>query len=225
MHSSSFKDATRVHTSVLAGLEKRTLVWLARRMPRWVTSDHLTGLAAVAMLMAGLCYWASRWNRLVLLAVILWLAVNWFGDSLDGTLARVRNRLRPRHGFYVDHVLDAFGILFLVGGLALSGFMSAVIALTLLVVYLLLLVEVCLATYTLGEFRLSFWKFGPTELRLVLAVGNLVLLVRGPHATIAGRPLLLFDIGALVATVGIAATVVVSVVTNTRALYRAGALP
>jgi archaetidylinositol phosphate synthase len=119
------------------------------------------------------------------LLVILFLALNWLGDSLDGTLARVRNRQRPRYGFYVDHIVDAFGTLFLLSGLALSGYMSKSIAAALLTAYLMLSIEVYLATYTIGTFHLSFWKFSPTELRILLAIGNIALLYC-PIVQIAG---------------------------------------
>jgi len=101
-----FRDAERKQVSMLAAAEKKTLVWLAGRLPAWVNSDHLTLLGFAAMFAAGLLYWVASWDRRALIGVIAALAVNWFGDSLDGTLARVRNRLRPRYGFYVDHVTD-----------------------------------------------------------------------------------------------------------------------
>ena len=103
----TFQEAERAQLSLLAPIEKRCLIWLAKRAPRWMHSDHLTALGLIALLAAGFCYWYSRWNPLALLLVIVCLAVNWAGDSLDGTLARVRNKQRPRYGFYVDHVLDA----------------------------------------------------------------------------------------------------------------------
>src|SRR5262245_2251940 len=99
-----------------------------------MNSDHLTALGLVALLGAGLSYWYSRWNNVGLLMVIACLAVNWAGDSLDGTLARVRNKQRPRYGFYVDHIVDSLGALFLLGGLSLSTFMSPGIAWGLLIV-------------------------------------------------------------------------------------------
>ncbi len=96
---------------------------MAERTPVWINSDHLTSLGFVAQVMAGVSYALSRWNRYWLLAVIGFLALNWLGDSLDGTLARVRQQLRPRYGFYVDHIVDSFGGLALMAGLALSGYM------------------------------------------------------------------------------------------------------
>jgi archaetidylinositol phosphate synthase len=215
-----FNEATRVLTSWLAPAERRCLIWLAQRMPAWVNSDHLTALGFVGTVMAGASYWLARWHPLALLLVVFWLAVNWFGDSLDGTLARVRNCQRPRYGFYVDHVLDAFGGFFLLGGLGLSGYMSPLVAGLLLVVYYLLSIEVYLATYCLASFRLSFWKFGPTELRLLLAVGNVALLWH-PTTTIVGPRLLLFDVGGVIGIVCIAATAITAAARNTVVLYRA----
>src|SRR5262249_28840054 len=141
---------TRIQASLLAGIEKRCLIWMAERMPKAVNSDHLTALAGAAMIGAGVCYWiAPRWP-LALGGVVVLLAVNWFGDSLDGTLARVRHHERPRYGFYVDHVLDALGILFLIGGLVLGGFMSLCLGAGLLLAYYLLTIEIALATHTVG---------------------------------------------------------------------------
>jgi archaetidylinositol phosphate synthase len=210
----------RIHNSLLAAVEKRALIWMAARLPGAVNSDHLTALGGAAMLAAGLCYWAAPSAPAALWGVVLMLAVNWFGDSLDGTLARVRRQERPRYGFYVDHVLDAVGLLFLIGGLMLGGFMSPAIGAAFLIAYYLLSNEIALATHTVGTFRISYWKFGPTELRILMAVGTLQLL-RSPYATILDSRFLLFDIGGAVAVVGLLATFVVSAVSNTRTLYRA----
>src|SRR5437867_12991087 len=160
---SGFQQAKRKQESLLAPLEKRCVIWLAEHAPAWVNSDHLTALGLVALLGAGLSYWWARSSPQALFIGIFCLAVNWLGDSLDGTLARVRNRQRPRYGFYVDHVLDTFGAFFLIGGLALSGYMHPMIASGMLVAFLMLSIEVYLATYTIGSFHLSFWKFSPTE--------------------------------------------------------------
>lgn len=220
MEELTFKPAVRVQLSLLAGAEKRCLVWLAERMPGWVNPDHLTALGLLAMLLAGLSYWLARWNRYALLLVIFWLAVNWFGDSLDGTLARVRRQERPRYGFYVDHVVDAFATLFLLGGLALSGLMSAQVALGVLIAYFLLCIEVYLATYTLGTFRLSLARISPTELRILLAVGNLMLLYR-PVLYFGRHAYRLFDVGGVVAVVAMVIVLVASVAKNALTLYRA----
>ena len=220
----AFKDATRVLSSILSPLEKRTLHWLAARMPARVNSDHLTSLALLAMLGAGLSYWLASVTPLGLLLVVVCLAVNWFGDSLDGTLARVRQHQRPRYGYYVDHLVDAFGALFLLGGLALSGYMHPAIAFGLLLAYYLLSIEVYLAAHTVGRFKITHFYMGPTELRILLAIGNLVLLVH-PHATILGQTYRLFDVGGVIAVAGLFITLLVSAVTSTRALYRAEPIP
>jgi archaetidylinositol phosphate synthase len=224
MAQKSFQEAERKQLSFLAAAEKRVLIWLAHRMPAAVNSDHLTVLGFVAMFAAGLLYWASRYDRRALLGVIVALAVNWFGDSLDGTLARVRNRLRPRYGFYVDHITDAIGTFFLMGGLALSGYMDPFIALGLLIAYFLLSIEVYLTTYTIGAFHLSFWSFGPTELRLLLCIGNLALF-RWSNVIIGSRYYRLFDVGGAIGIAGMAAMLVWSSVKHTRALYNAERLP
>jgi phosphatidylglycerophosphate synthase len=176
------------------------------------------------MLGAGLSYWLSSVTTVGLGLAVLCLAVNWFGDSLDGTLARVRQHQRPRYGYYIDHVLDAFGALCLFGGLALSGHMSPVIALGLLVAYLIMAVEVYLAAHVLGEFRITYFNLGPTELRILLAIGSLWLPVR-PTVTLLGDTWRLFDVGGLVAIAGLAVVVVATCSRHTRTLYRAEPIP
>src|SRR5262245_6800054 len=117
--SKTFKTAPRQQDNLLAGIEKKVLVWFAHRMPSWINSDHLTLLGFLGMIMTGVFYYLARFNPYALIGTVVCLAVNWFGDSLDGTLARVRNRQRPRYGFYVDHVVDLLGALCLMAGLGL----------------------------------------------------------------------------------------------------------
>jgi len=224
MATPTFREAERKQLSFLAAAEKKALIWMAHRLPPWVNSDHLTLLGFVAMFAAGLCYWAASRDRRALAGVIVALAVNWFGDSLDGTLARVRNRLRPRYGFYVDHITDAIGTFFLMGGLALSSYMNPYIALGLLIAYFLLSIETYLTTHTMGAFQLSTWGFGPTELRLLLCVGNIALFYR-PVVGLFGRKFLLFDVGGAIGIAGMALMLVWNSVRHTRSLYRAERLP
>jgi archaetidylinositol phosphate synthase len=215
-----FQNAQRIQTSLLSDVEKKVLVWLAHRMPRFVNSDHLTALGLAAMLGTGLSYWLSATHAVAgLLLATVCLGLNWFGDSLDGTLARVRNKLRPRYGFYVDHVVDMVGSFFLLGGLALSGYMSTPVAAGLLIAFFMLSINSYLATYTLGTFRISFGGFSPTELRILLAVGNLCLFWK-PQVILFGRTVLLFDAGGIVGIAGMAVLLVVSVTRNTLQLYR-----
>jgi archaetidylinositol phosphate synthase len=215
----AFVPAIRRQESFVAAAEKKTLIWLAERTPRWINSDHLTLMGFTAQCLAGACYALARWNRYMLLPGIVFLAVNWLGDSLDGTLARVRNCQRPRYGFYVDHVVDTFAAFFLMGGLALSGYIHPAIAFGMLIAFLMLSIEAYLATYTLGQFQLSYWKFGPTEIRLLLAVGNAALL-RWPTVKVSNTQLLLLDVGGVVGIAGMALMLIVSAIEHSRTLYR-----
>jgi phosphatidylglycerophosphate synthase len=208
----------RVQESWLAAYEKRALLWLAARTPQWIGPDHLTALGLFAQIGAGVCYAFSSHNY-ALLGVTACVALNWLGDSLDGTLARVRQQLRPRYGFYVDHMVDSFGALALMGGLACSGYMHPAIAIALLVAFLMLSIQSYLATYALGEFRLSFWRLGPTELRLLLIAGNLALFWK-PQIHLLGKSYKLFDVGGAVGLAGMTAMLLFFTAQNTARLYR-----
>ena len=210
----------RQHGSLLAAPEKRLLIWIAHRLPSNINSDHLTLLALSAMAGAGAAFAAARYWPPALWLVVVALAVNWFGDSLDGTLARVRRAERPRYGFYVDHVLDIVGITLLLGGLACSGYMTPLITMMTLVAYLLVSAEVFLATAAHGVFRMSFFWFGPTELRILLAVGTIALF-DDPRVDLGalGR-YQLFDAGGVVAGIGLVAALICATVRNTRVLAR-----
>jgi archaetidylinositol phosphate synthase len=217
-----FRDAEREQTSILAPLERAALRGLARRMPSWVNSDHLSILGLVGMLMAGACYAASKQNPLLLYLVNLFIFLNWFGDSLDGTVARYRNRQRPRYGFYVDHIIDTFGALFLLFGLARSGYMSERVAAAVLIVFFMLAINSYLAAYSIGVFKLSQWKLGPTEMRLLLMIGNVFLIY---HPRVYHRRYLLFDVGGVVAVIGMALILIFLTIQNTRTLYELERLP
>jgi phosphatidylglycerophosphate synthase len=215
-----FRDAVRVLSSLLSPLEKRVLLFLAARLPPWINSDHLTALALAAMFGAGLSFWAADTRPRFVVFVVVCLAINWFGDSLDGTLARVRQHERPRYGYYVDHMVDTLGVLCLFGGLALSGYMNPLLALGVVVAYFMMSIEVYLAAHTLGRFQISYLMLGPTELRIILSAGALWLLVR-PSVTILGYSFRLFDIGGVMAIAGLAVILVMTSVAHTKALYLA----
>jgi archaetidylinositol phosphate synthase len=214
---SAFRNARRVQASFVAAAEKQALLWMAERTPAWINSDHLTALGFLGQVMAGVFYALAVRNKYYLVVVIGCLALNWLGDSLDGTLARFRRQQRPRYGFYVDHMVDSFGAAALMGGLALSGYMHPWIAAGLLIAFLTMSIQSYLATYTLGEFRLSFWHFGPTEIRILLAVGNLALL-RWP--TVLRTQYRLFDVGGAIAILGMTLMLVFFTARNARRLYR-----
>jgi archaetidylinositol phosphate synthase len=219
-----FTSARRVNEALTASMERRVLVWMAERAPGWVSSDGLTLLGLGAQIGAGICYALSRFDRRALLLVIVCVVLNWLGDSLDGTLARVRRQQRPRYGFYVDHMVDVFGSVALMCGLGCSGLLHWQTAIAMLIAFLLLSCESYLATYTLSCFELSQGLFGPTEIRILLIVGNLALL-RSPYSTLFGHRMLLFDLGGTIAAVGMFAMGIFVTVRHTLQLYREEPLP
>ena len=219
-----FVNAVRRNGSVTAAAEKRLLVWMAERVPAWVSSDGLTLLGFGAQIAAGACYALARYDRRWLALGIWCIVLNWLGDSLDGTLARVRQQQRPRYGFYVDHMVDAFGSIALMAGLGLSGLVHWPVAVAMLVGFLLLAGESFLATYTLGRFEMSQGMFGPTEIRLLLIAGNIALM-RTPFVTVFGHQWLLFDIGGVIAVLGMFGMAVWVSLRHTAELYREEPLP
>jgi archaetidylinositol phosphate synthase len=215
----------REHGSVLAAAEKRLLVWLAERLPLAINVDHLTALGAVAMVGAGAAFAAVSADRRALALVPVMLFLNWFGDSLDGTVARVRGHQRPRYGYYLDHVVDIVNTAVLFLGMAASGLMHPLLGLGVLLGYVMLCAESFLATHALGVFRISFSGIGPTELRILLSVGALVAVWKPIVTPFGLAPVPLFDVGGAVAIVGMAVAFTLSAWRNARALYRAEPLP
>jgi phosphatidylglycerophosphate synthase len=215
----AFRNARRVNQALTAPMEKRALEWMAVRAPRWVTSDRLTLLGFTAQIACGACYALARFDRRFLLGSAVCLALNWLGDSLDGTLARVRHIERPRYGFYVDHMADVFGSVALTMGLGCSGLLHPAVAVAMLLTFLVLAAESYLATYTLSRFQLSQGLFGPTEIRIVLAIGTLELL-RRPWANLFGHQFLLFDIGGAIAAAVMFAMALTVTLRHTAQLYR-----
>ena len=214
-----FRNAQRVNTALTARIEKRALTWMAERAPQWVSSDGLTLLGLGAQIGAGSCYALARWDRRALLLAIMCLTLNWLGDSLDGTLARVRRQERPRYGFYVDHMVDVFGAVALMCGLGASGLLHWATAMAMLIAFLVLASESYLATYTLSRFELSQGIFGPTEIRILLALGSLAAL-HSPYSTIFGHKFLLFDFGGVIAAACMAVMGMVVAARHTAQLYR-----
>ncbi len=203
----------RQHDSVLASAERRLLVAIATRLPSWITSDRLTLLALASMLVAGASFAYAPAHPWAAAAAIASLALNWFGDSLDGTLARVRSCERQRYGYYVDHVVDLAGVTALVVGIGCSGAMHPIVAGAVLVGYLLVAAESFVATHATGGFRLSLAGVGPTELRILLAIAA----VRVAVATHTSA----LNVGGVIAAAGLLAAFLVAVVRTTRALHRA----
>jgi archaetidylinositol phosphate synthase len=215
----------REHGSILAHAERQLLIWIAVRLPVWINADHLTAIGFLSMVGAGLAFAAAAWSPKALLVVPICLVVNWFGDSLDGTVARVRQQQRPRYGYYLDHVIDLVNSMMLFVGMGCSGLMQPWLALALLAAYVMLCAESFLAAHAVGIFRISFSGIGPTELRLLLSVGALTAIVRPTVAPLGFGPFGLFDVGAAVAIAGMSIAFVTSATRNARALYLAEPLP
>ena len=216
-----FREAPR-ELGITASIEKRALAWLAARVPARVGSDHLTALGFAATLVAAVLYAASPAHRWMVLAVNAALLVNWYGDSLDGALARFRGCSRPRYGFYVDHLVDSIGVAALVLGIVASGLLAPAIGAALLVAYLLLSIELFLATDTLARFKLAHGGFGGTELRIALALLNVAVYLWPGPLPLGVR---LFDVAGTLATAALASAFTVSAVRNATRLRAAEARP
>ena len=191
----------RIQTSVLNGVEKKVLVWLAHRQPRWMTSDILTVIGTIGafVIAAGFILAGTKDIHFLWLSS-LGFVINWYGDSLDGTLARVRCRQRPVYGYYLDHTVDAINEVIMFVGAGLSGLVHIEIALSILVVYLLLTINVSVNAHLKKEFCLTYAKMGPTEFRIIMIIVNTLLIYIRPirefslKVSAAGKT---FDISAL----------------------------
>ena len=165
-------DAVRIQTSVLNALEKRVLVWLAQRQPRWMTSDMLTYIGVLGAVVIAAGYILASHNINFLWLSSLGFIINWYGDSLDGTLARVRKTQRPIYGYYLDHTVDAINEVMIFVGVGLSGLMHLEIALLALVMYLLMTINVSINAHLKKEFKLTYASMGPTEFRIIMILIN-----------------------------------------------------
>ena len=173
-------DAVRIQTSVLNALEKKVLVWLAQRQPRWVTSDMLTYIGVLGAVVIAAGYILASHNINFLWLSSLGFIINWYGDSLDGTLARVRNTQRPIYGYYLDHTVDAINEVMIFVGVGLSGLMHLEIALLALVMYLLMTINVSINAHLKKEFKLTYASMGPTEFRIIMIIINTLFATISP---------------------------------------------
>ncbi len=174
------KQAKRIQTSLLNGVERKVLVWMAERMPRWVTSDMLSGIGFVGALIIAAGYMLSDININFLWFSSFGFVIHWFGDSMDGSLARVRQTQRPLYGFYLDHTLDVITEFIMFMGAGLSALLRLDIALLVFIAYLMLTLNVTINTHLKGEFRLTYAKLGPTEFRLIMIIVNTLLIYIRP---------------------------------------------
>lgn len=174
------QEASREAAFVLARVEKRALIAIAERLPGAMLPDHMTLIGMFGSICVAVAYVLSRDHPAWLWGASAGLVINWFGDSLDGTLARVRRIQRPRYGFYLDHLTDAFAILAVGLGLGLSPYMLLATSLSIVIAYLILSINIYLETHVFGTFRLGYARFGPTEGRIVLILLNTFALLIGP---------------------------------------------
>ena len=173
------RQATRIQTSVLNSLERKLLVWLAARQPKWVNSDIMTFLGSFGAFLIGLGYALTSFNVNFLWLSTFGLLVNWYGDSLDGTLARYRHKQRPVYGYYLDHTMDVVNEAMMFFGAGMAPFFDMRLTLSAFVLYLLLTINVSMNAHLRGEFKLTYFKLGPTEFRIVIALANTVMLCFG----------------------------------------------
>lgn len=194
------ENSTRIQTSILNAAEKKVLIWLAQRQPKWVTSDGLTYLGVLGAIICAIGFALSHLSLNYLWLASLGLVINWYGDSLDGTLARVRNTQRPTYGFFIDHSLDGVTICFMCIGAGLSPMFRLDIAMLVLIGYLLISTYTYICAIVKDEFRLTYGSMGPTEFRLASILMNIIYAYT-PLSTIQytlyGQTLGLFDILAL----------------------------
>lgn len=192
--STPAKNHTRVNNTPIARVEKKVLIWMAARTPAWVTPDKLTMIGLFASFMILFGYALTIYNHNFLWLASLGFVLNWFGDSMDGTLARYRKIERPRYGFFVDHIIDAVSIVLVMVGLGISPYLQFNLAMIMLVSYLLASIYVYLSTYVNGEFRISYGGLSPTEMRMIAIGANLLVFFAG-NPVVAALPfsLTLFD--------------------------------
>lgn len=169
------QNHTRINNTILGHLERPALQWLAKNMPARINSDHLTAIGFAGSLIIFAAYWLSSSNSAFLWLASLGFVINWYGDSLDGTLARYRNIERPHYGYFVDHIIDSVSILLIFFGLGLSPYVQFEIALAGLITYLLMSIYTYLVTYLDGIFKISYTEIGPTEIRAMAILMNTVI--------------------------------------------------
>ncbi len=213
-------QAERIQTSIINAAERKALVWLAQRQPRWVNSDMLTAVGVFGAFLTGLGFFLTRYDLSWLWLSSAGLVVNWYGDSLDGTLARVRNQQRPLYGYYLDHTVDCINEALMFVGAGLSPLMNLDLALAAFILYLFLTINVSINAHLKSEFRLTYAKLGPTEFRLLIVIANTILVTSPSIATatytLLGFTLTLLDIIAIVVIALLACIYLITVISDAR---------
>lgn len=184
----------RETTSLLSFVEKPALRWLSERMPSWVTPDLLTLIGLLGSFVVGAGYLLCRQNTAFIWLASFGLLLNWFGDSLDGTLARYRKIERPRYGFFIDHTIDSIAEFAILLGVGLSGYVNFTLALFALIAYMMMSIFVFVYTFVSGEFKITFWRIGPTEMRMIVVIANALIFFLGrPSLALLGWRVGLYD--------------------------------
>ena len=210
---------SRVNRILLGPLERPALKWLAEHMPRWMTPDILTGIGFLGAVLIAISYYLTNYNPAFLWLASFGFVVNWFGDSLDGTLARFRHIERPRYGFFLDHTLDSASETIIFIGLGLSPYVNLDLAFLALIGYLLLSIFVFISTYVSGEFKISYGRFGPTEIRAVAILANTLIFFMGnPVVQILNWNIQLYDLLLGFITVVLYSIFIVSTILRARQL-------
>lgn len=220
------KKRKRVNDILLGPLERPALRWLAAHLPAWVTPDTCTWIGILGSVLIAVCYGLSLWNRNFLWLASLGYVINWFGDSLDGTLARFRHIERPRYGFFIDHTTDAVSQMLVFLGLGLTPYVSFSVACLALIAYLMLSVLVYVRTCVEGEFKISYGKLGPTEIRVLAILLNTVMYFGGvrvlklPSSALGQLAVTPYDFVVAAVAVLLLAFFVVTAVQETKRLAR-----
>jgi phosphatidylglycerophosphate synthase len=215
----SVEQHSRVNRILLGPLERPALRWLAEHMPRWMTPDILTGIGFAGAVLIAVSYYLTNYNPAYLWLASFGFVVNWFGDSLDGTLARYRRIERPRYGFFLDHTLDSLSEAIIFIGLGLSPYVNLDLAFLALTGYLLMSIYVYISTYVSGEFKISYGSFGPTEIRAVAILANTLIFFSGnPTIGILGRHIQVYNILLGIVTVVLYSIFIVSTILRARQL-------
>lgn len=168
----------RIQTSFLAKPEKKALLWMAPKIPRWISPDMLTFFGLIGLMISGLSYYLVQQHWFFLILASMGLIINWLGDSLDGTLARVRKKQRPKYGYYIDHLIDSFGMSFFIIGIAYSDLVTKPLPWVVLILFFIMSINTYLATNTLKVFKISYLKLSTTEARVFLIIINTVLIFK-----------------------------------------------
>jgi len=220
-HRAGNNSHKRINDILLGPLERPALQWLAARMPRWVTPDRLTGVGLLGSVVIFFSYLLTNITAHFLWLASLGLVINWFGDSLDGTLARYRKIERPKYGFFIDHTVDVVSTLLVVFGLGLSPYVRFEIACLALIGYLAMCVFVYIRTYVEGVFKISYGRFGPTEVRLIVILANAVIYFLGnPTVALAFGVLSIYDLIAAIVAIILIIIFVVSTISQARELAK-----